>query len=290
MSRTFNARVRRGLCRLRRRSLIVGCALVTLVAASAPAVAKPQHSADGRVVVQHGQSIQIVVAAFADGPAGAPFAQSVREAVQLAVERHPRIRGFAIQITSFSAPCEGGSPASLAANAATANAVVANPANVAVVGHSCSAEAPSWLPIYEAAGVVTINGSTNGPTVPTFGPTVFNSTSIPGAAFDAWYATVAALPSDVAWRSRFQARFGSPPSDFADLYYDATNVLLTAIGKTARIEHHSLVIDRAALAAKVRHTRGFRGVTCTVTLDPTGYRVNDPAALARCAHQDGTEG
>jgi hypothetical protein len=32
------------------------------------------------------------------------------------------------------------------------------------------------------------------------------------------------------------------------------------------------------------------GVTCTVTLDPTGYRVNDPAALARCAHQDGTDG
>jgi hypothetical protein len=44
------------------------------------------------------------------------------------------------------------------------------------------------------------------------------------------------------------------------------------------------VIDRAALAAAVRSTRHFQGVTCTVTLDPaTGNRVDDPEALARCA-------
>jgi ABC-type branched-subunit amino acid transport system substrate-binding protein len=252
---------------------------------AAAASGSSTHSARGRVVVRRGQPVQIVVAVDDTG-FGASFGPSAREAVQMAVERHPSIRGFAIQINPFSALCEGGSPASLAENTATANAVVGNPGNVAVLGHPCSLEAPSWLPIYEAAGVVTINGSTNGPFVPAFGPTVFNATAIPGTDFDAWYATVNTLPSDLAWRSRFQARFGSPPSDFADLYYDATNVLLTAIGETSRIEHHSLVIDRAALAARVRHTRGFRGVTCTVTLDPaTGYRVNDPAALARCAQE-----
>jgi ABC-type branched-subunit amino acid transport system substrate-binding protein len=286
MSPPFVPHVRRSMSRLRPLAVILGCVLVTIAAASAPAFAKAGRSAQGRVVIQHGQPVQIVVAVDDTG-FGASFGPSAREAVQMAVERHPSIRGFAIQINAFDALCDGGSPASLAENTATANAVVGNLGNVAVLGHPCSAEAPSWLPIYEAAGVVTINGSTNGPFVPAFGPTVFNGTSIPGTDFDAWYANVKTLPSDLAWRSRFQARFGSPPSDNADLYYDATNVLLAAISETARIDdHHNLVIDRAALAARVRNTRGFHGVTCTVTLDPaTGYRVNDPAALTRCAQE-----
>jgi ABC-type branched-subunit amino acid transport system substrate-binding protein len=278
-------RVRRSMSRARPLAAILGCVIVSIAAVSSPALAKPERSAQGRVVIPYGQPVQIVVAVD-DSGFGASFGPSSREAVQMAVERHPRIGGFAVQINPFSALCDGGSPTSFAQNAATANAVVGNTGNVAVLGHPCSAEAPSWLPIYEAAGVVTINGSTNGPFVPAFGPTVFNATAIPGTDFDAWYATVKTLPSDLAWRSRFQARFGTPPSDYADLYYDATNVLLRAIGETARIDHHSLVIDRAALSARVRHTRGFQGVTCTVTLDPaTGYRVNDPAALARCAEE-----
>ena len=289
MSPPFVPHVRRSMSQLRPLAVILGCVLATIAATSASAVAKPQRSAQGRVVIPRGQPVQIVVAVDDTG-FGASFGPSAREAVQMAVERHPRIRGFAIQINSFDALCDGGSPASLAENAATANTVVANPGTVAVLGHPCSPEAPSWLPIYEAAGVVTINGSTTGPFVPPFGPTVFNGTAVPDPDFGAWYATVKTLPSDVAWRTRFQARFGSAPSDYADLYYDATNVLLTAIGKTSRIDHHGLVIDRAALAALVRDTRAFRGVTCTVTLDPTGYRVNDPAALARCAHEDGTDG
>jgi hypothetical protein len=38
------------------------------------------------------------------------------------------------------------------------------------------------------------------------------------------------------------------------------------------------------LAQAVRNTTKYQGVTCTITLDrTTGYRANDPAALARCA-------
>jgi ABC-type branched-subunit amino acid transport system substrate-binding protein len=204
----------------------------------------------------------------------------------MAIERHPTIRGFAIQVNAFNAPCGDGSAASLADNAATARAVVANAQNVAVLGHFCSPEASAWLPVYQAAGVVTINGSTTGVFVPPFGPTVFNGTAVSDPGFTPWYATVKTLPSDLRWRSRFQARFGSPPTDFADLYYDAANLLLAAIRATARVDHHNLVIDRASLAANLRDTRGFPGVTCSVTLDPgTGYRVDDAAELARCAHE-----
>ena len=121
------------------------------------------------------------------------------------------------------------------------------------------------------------------------GPTVFGGTAVPDPAFTSWYAAVTSLPTDTAWRARFQARFGSPPTDYADLYFDAANILLAAIRQSATIDsHHELVIDRAALAATVRRTHAFPGVTCSVTLDPTtGFRVNDPASLARCARRNG---
>jgi len=53
---------------------------------------------------------------------------------------------------------------------------------------------------------------------------------------DAWYAVVSQLPSDLAWRSAYAARFGSPPADYADLYYDATNLLLLDLEKVARTD------------------------------------------------------
>ena len=240
-------------------------------------------AAQAPVVIPSGQPVQIAVAVDDTG-FGAPFGPSVRDAVQMAVERHPTIRGFAIRLNPFAAPCDNGSPGSLADNAATATAVLATTQNVAVIGQPCSPEASAWLPIYQAAGLVTINGSTTGVSVPPLGPTVFNGTAVPDPDFTPWYAAVKALPSDVRWRSAFQARFGTPPSDFADLYYDATNVLLTAMEETAAIDNGTLTIDPAALAAAVRRTSGLPGVTCSVTLDPaSGYRIDDAASLARCA-------
>jgi ABC-type branched-subunit amino acid transport system substrate-binding protein len=274
----------------RKRLLTITGAICCLGVVGGSASAKLTHSAGGQVVVAHGQVLQIAVAVDDTG-LGAFFGPSVRDAVQMAIERHPRVRGFAIQVNAFNAPCGGGSAQSLADNAATATAVVANTQTVAVIGHPCSPEGSAWLPTYETAGLATINGSTTGSFIAPLGPTVFDATTIPDPAFtDTWYPLVKTLPSDLRWRSRFEARFGSPPSDFADLYYDATSVLLKAIAKTARVDHHhSLVIDRGVLAATVRNTRGFAGVTCTVTLDPaTGFRVDDPAALARCARQGHT--
>ena len=74
------------------------------------------------------------------------------------------------------------------------------------------------------------------------------------------------------------------PTGFADLYFDATRLLLARLEQTARNVKGSLVIDRLALARAVRHTRHFPGVTCSIALDPaTGFRIDDQAALARCA-------
>ena len=234
-------------------------------------------------MIPKGQAVQLAVAVDGSGLLS-ESGPSLRNAVQAAIERHPNVRGFPIQINALDATCGGGSAAALAQNATVANSVVANAQNVAVIGHACSLEAPAWLPVYETAGLVTINGSTTGTFVPPLGPSVFNGTAVPEPSFAPWYAAVKVLPADVRWSNFFQARFGSSPADFADLYYDATTVLVAALQMSARVENDNLVIDRAALATALRQTRGFPGVTCSITFDPlTGSRVNDPAALSRCA-------
>jgi ABC-type branched-subunit amino acid transport system substrate-binding protein len=169
--------------------------------------------------------------------------------------------------------------------------VVANPQTVAVIGHECSyafsggAElddngvclkptTPNALAIYEAAGVPTINGSTTSPCLPGDGPTVFNRTTAADPGFVAWYASVKALPSDKVWTALYTLEFGAPPGDYADLYFDATTLLLERIFQVSRVSASSLVIDRTALAQAIRHTTGESGVTGPITLDPvTGNRA-----------------
>jgi ABC-type branched-subunit amino acid transport system substrate-binding protein len=259
-----------------------------------------QHSklvtTDGQVVVRRGEPVQLAAVLDTSTGAGAAYTQSIHNAIEMAVQLSPAIRGFRIELNDdFDGPC-GDGPGVVGQNADAASSVVANAQNVAVIGHMCSygfgaatsdgcpSAAPTTaLSIYESHGVVTVNGSTTNPCLPSVGPTVFNATAVPGAEFDAWYATVKSLPSDQLWAQLYQLEFGTAPTDFADLYFDATRVLLARIQKVSRIAGGKLVINRAALASAVRNTAGFPGVTCTVTLDSGGYRVNDPAALARCA-------
>ena len=114
---------------------------------------------------------------------------------------------------------------------------------------------------------------------------MFNRTAVDDSdGFSAWYATVSSLPGDVAWQQAYTLEFGSAPTAFADLYFDAASLLIRNLQQVSSIEDGNLVIDRSALAQAVRNTTKFQGVGCTVTVDPaTGNRVNDPDALSRCA-------
>src|SRR5262245_3522332 len=250
------------------------------VLAAVAAIAAPSTLAAGSdraaVVVAHGQPVQITVAAI-DDPALSQFSVSIERAVALAVLLHPTVRGFRVRVKHVVTACAGD-------NTAAATAVVRNAQNVALVGHICSGGFESALPIYEAAGLVTISGSASGDALPNLGPTVFNRTIVADAqGGTAWYETVKRLPADVIWRRVYELVYGSPPTDFADLYFDATNLLLARIAQVSRVTRDGLVVDRAALASAVRSTKAFAGVTCTITLDPaTGNRVPDEAALAGC--------
>jgi ABC-type branched-subunit amino acid transport system substrate-binding protein len=236
----------------------------------------------GKLVVPHGQPLQIAFVNDLTGAASA-FAPSLSNAVRMAVGFHPTVRGFRIQVNTYDNVC--GTPS---ASVVAANAVVANPQNAAVLGHICSLGFAEALPIYQAADLVTISGSATNPALATSGFSVFNRVAVDDAGFDPWYVKVGMLPDDLAWQYGYEVIFGNPPQPIADLYYDAASLLLSDLKRVSRVDRSgSLVIDRAALAAAVRSTRHFQGVTCTITIDPaTGNRIDDPEALSRCAGGD----
>jgi ABC-type branched-subunit amino acid transport system substrate-binding protein len=229
------------------------------------------------VAVPRGQLVQVAFAAALNAPGYEP---SIANAIEMAVEAHPAVRGFPIQINLVSASC--GDPV---ADVAAATSITANLQNVAVLGQFCSYGFDQALPIYQSAGIVTISGSATNDALPWFGPTVFDRTTVDDETFDSWYATVAQVPSDLAWQQAYALRFGVVPSGFADLYYDAASLLIRDLQQVSTIDAGgTLIVNRAALASAVRNTTGYQGVSCTITLDPTtGNRLTDPAALSRCA-------
>jgi ABC-type branched-subunit amino acid transport system substrate-binding protein len=274
-----------------RRSAVaaVGVVLAAIFVGVQIAGARPAASsvtASAQVVVPRGQPVQF---AFTPDTTQIPlfteFTASAENAIQMAVERHPRIRGFPIQVNNVETLCLGGD------NTASATAIVGNPQNTAVLGHLCSLGFESALPIYEAAGVVTISGSASLSFLPPLGPTVFNRTTVVSEAVgdpgDLWLSQISTLPSVLEWEQEYEVEFGVAPffPALSALYFDAASLLLNRLQQVSRIVNGNLVINRAELASAVRNTTGFQGgVTCTITLDPsTGNRVNDPATLARCA-------
>lgn len=242
-------------------------------------VLAPVANASSRVILAPGQSLEVAVPVDRLTPGIADYGVAVRNAVQLAIESHPRIRGFAVRQDDVEATCFDAT-----ANAAAALAVVANPAVVGVVGHLCSAGLAGALPVYESAGVVVLSGSATDPGLTALGPSVFDRTIVNDAdGGDAWLAAVEQLPSVLAWQSRYQARFGVAPTSFAELYFDAANLLLRRIEQVSALDSAgNLVVDRRALGAAVRQTSGFRGVSCFISLDAVGNRFNDLGSLPAC--------
>lgn len=269
----------------------VAAVLAVAVAVSLGSARASAGTGHGVVRVPHGQPVQIAVVVDTKSPSIGGLGAGVLNAINMAVDQRT-IRGFRIQLNVFDVPAlVVDDPNAIADNAAAAQQVVSNAQNVAVLGHeasltfgdvqppngSCpSPTSDSALSIYETYGIVTINGSTTNPCLPAIGPTVFNSTAVPGDAFAPWYQSVQALASDAAWRLAYQQQFGTAAPDFADLYFDAANVLLDRLQSVAKIANGNLVIPRGALAEAVRVTTGFCGVTGTLSLAATGYRINAP--------------
>ncbi|HEX4745417.1 MAG TPA: hypothetical protein VFU99_00930 [Gaiellaceae bacterium] len=230
-----------------------------------------------QVVVPRGQPVEIAFTAVPNDPIIADLSESIGNAIDMAVAEHPAIRGFPIRINEVATTCLGD-------NSTAAAQIVGNLQNTGVLGHLCSAWFEGPLASYDAAGVVVISGSASRDTLPSLGPSVFNRTIVrDGDGGEAWYEAVSALPRNLAWRDEYEAAFGEQPGFLSDTYFDAASILIDRLQRVSRIVDGNLVIDRRALARAVRRTAGFQGVTCTVSFDAAGNRINDATALARCA-------
>lgn len=259
-----------------RQATIGGVVALVLAGTAVAAVTSPT-----AVDVGRGSTVRIAVATPLSGPL-APYGALVANGVAMAIADHPRVKGFPVEQVDVDAPC------SLPEDAEAAASIVSDSTILGVVGPTCSEPAAEALPIYEAAGVVTVSPTATRPNLGAdYAPTTFNRTAVTDPGFDAWYATVGSLPSDLAFWADYEALYGPPPARiFADLAYDAALVLLDALKHASRVERGTLVVDRDALAARVRATDRLPGVTCTVAFEDDGDRVVDTTALARCAADD----
>jgi ABC-type branched-subunit amino acid transport system substrate-binding protein len=279
------------LTKLSALSVIAAALTLTVTLPASANRAHQKHALIGRttsdssqVAVSRGGPVQVAFATDLTGLTSS-FAAGLENAVQMAVEAHPAIRGFPIQINVVNMPC--GDPT---ADLTAAASIVANAQDVGVLGPFCSTADAVALPVFDASEVVTLSGSTTNPFLPPLGPHVFNSIDVSDSCCpytdlsDPWYAIVATLPSDFGWQQAYTLEFGTAPVTFGDLYYDAASLLIRDLQNTSNIDvSGNLVINRAALAQAVRNTTNYQGATCTITLDATGYRLNDPTALSRCA-------
>jgi len=202
----------------------------------------------------------------------------------MAVDNHGGVLGFPIRINSVNAATCGNPPNAVSAATTAAYRITANLQNLAVLGQVCSHGFAQALAIYQKAGTVVVSGSATNPALPAAGPTVFNRTIVDDNRVDDWYPEISQLPGDLAWRLDYTVKFGAPPSDFADLYYDAADIVLDDIAGASQVDaKDDLIVNRAALATAVRNTSDYPGVTCSVTIDSSGDRTDDDAAISTCA-------
>ena len=87
------------------------------------------------------------------------------------------------------------------------------------------------------------------------------------------------MPSAKAYVREYRAAFGKKPSVWGSFTYDSARILFGAIDRAkgfgfAKVEH------------ALRRTKGFRGATGTITIDPkTGYRRVVPVSILRVNKQ-----
>jgi len=87
------------------------------------------------------------------------------------------------------------------------------------------------------------------------------------------------MPSAKAYVSAYRAAFGKKPSVWGSFTYDSARILFKAIGRAKSF-------DFAKVERALRRTKGFRGATGAITINPkTGYRRVVPVSILRVDKQ-----
>ena len=87
------------------------------------------------------------------------------------------------------------------------------------------------------------------------------------------------MPSAKAYVREYRAAFGKKPSAWGSFTYDSARILFRAIDRAKSF-------DFAKVERALRRTKGFRGATGAITIDPkTGYRRVVPVGILRVSKQ-----
>ena len=83
------------------------------------------------------------------------------------------------------------------------------------------------------------------------------------------------MPSARAYVRRYRAAFNRRPGVWGSFYYDSARLLFSAVERAGTTRY-------AAVNRELRRTRGLRGATGPITIDPrTGYRTDVPLHILR---------
>jgi branched-chain amino acid transport system substrate-binding protein len=87
------------------------------------------------------------------------------------------------------------------------------------------------------------------------------------------------MPSAKRYVRQYRARFAKKPSVWGSFTYDSAQILFRAIDQAK--SYRFAAVERA-----LRHTKGYRGATGTITIDKkTGYRTAVPVSILRVNSQ-----
>ena len=106
-----------------------------------------------------------------------------------------------------------------------------------------------------------------------------------GKATNGSFITYAKEP-DLAWVSRFEARYG-PRQTFSPQAYDAATILMMAVEKVAEVQSDGgLVIGKKALRDAVAATQ-YEGITGKIAFDPFGDRTGSVVVVYEVVEEAG---
>ena len=248
----------------KRATLLMILILVTLllVAGSRVNAASPQDV----VIVPAGQPVQLALATWLD--VSVPY-EDYYASFDLAAADHGPIKGFNLQRNVFDAGCDQPSGQN------AGDQIVANTQNLGVIGPFCSSSTFGMGPVLESAGVVMISYSNTSPLLDDYGWTVFNRVVVTDPEYVDWNEYITHLSSVTLWNDEFYFAYGRQPTEFAKYVYDSTLLLLNRLDEVSTLDGSgNLLVDRAALAAAVRDTFSYMGVTGRIFLEADGDRVN----------------
>jgi ABC-type branched-subunit amino acid transport system substrate-binding protein len=192
----------------------------------------------------------------------------------MAIDDQGPLKGFPVSIIVADGGCQD------AMGTAAAQTMIADPAIVGVIGHTCSSSCVAGAPVYDGAHLVMISPSCTGPDLSGPGYQVFNRVAIrDDQGGDERNGQVVNTDIYQDFARRYQSRHGQSLDSievgfFAAYAYDATAILIQAIEQVAVVDEvGNLVIGREALARAVRATPGYQGVTGIISFDGQGDRV-----------------